>query len=310
MSHGASSIPGVTVSLRELVRLRSAFGEIAPSVRTRPLSPVAGRHRSGFRGRGLEFDEVRIYQPGDDVRNIDWRVTARRGKPHTKLFREERERPVLLLVDLNPGMFFGTRRQFKSVLAARLAALVAWAAVEGGDRAGGVVSGGKGRRRVLAPRPRKSGVLPILHAMEQLQPRRPGETGHGGLDESLYVLKNMARSGSLAVLLSDFRELGATGEKHIRAIARNNDVTAFLIHDLLETVPPPPGIYRFGTPERLVTVDTSEDIVMERWQAGFQAHRNRLREVTRGYSVRWVDISTDVEAVNGVRAGFLQGRAA
>src|SRR6202012_43382 len=99
----------------------------------------AGAHRSAHRGRGLEFQEVRPYVSGDDPRTIDWRVTARRGRPHTKLFREERERPVWLLVDLQPGLFFGTRRQLKSALAVRTAALLAWIASLDDDRVGAVI---------------------------------------------------------------------------------------------------------------------------------------------------------------------------
>ncbi len=297
------AVAGVTVSLRELVRLRAAAHGIVTAGFARPLSPQAGVHRSAYRGRGLEFDEVRVYQPGDDVRTIDWRVTARRGKPHTKLFREERDRPVLLLVDLNPGMFFGTRVQFKSALASRLAAIISWAAVMGGDRAGGVVTDGEDIRMV-PPRSRQSGPLGLFHAICALQPAGPGEPVPGRLDASIASLHEMSRSGSLVILLSDFHELGPAGASRIRSIARRNDVVACFIHDTLEKNAPPPGVYRFGTPRRKVTVDTSAPGVAEVWSGEFENRRRSLRNITRGLAVTWLDFATHVDAARAVRLGF------
>ncbi len=309
MSEQSGAIPGVTVSLNELVRLRAAAQGLALTGSGRPFSPQAGVHRSAYRGRGLEFDEVRIYQSGDDVRNIDWRVTARRGKLHTKLFREERERPVLLLVDLNPGMFFGTRMQFKSVLAARAASIVAWIAAMGGDRVGGVVTGDSDVR-ALPPRPRQAGVLSLLHAMKNLQPHAPGEMERGRLDVPLAMLRDMAKAGSLVIMMSDFRELGPQGGRHVRSIAMRNDVTACLIHDALEKTAPPPGIYRFGTPQRKITVDTASREIRQVWSQEFEAHSRRLKKMTRGLSVRWLEFPTDVEAARLVKAGFGPARRA
>ena len=120
---------GTTLTLNQLIRLRASARGLELGARRRTLSAQAGGYLSVYHGRGMEFDEVRTYQVGDDARTIDWRVTARRGRPHTKLFREERERPVMLLVDLHPGMYFGSRVQYKSVLAGRLSALMGWAAV-------------------------------------------------------------------------------------------------------------------------------------------------------------------------------------
>ncbi len=121
----------------------------------------AGGYLSGFKGRGMDFEEVRAYQPGDDVRLIDWRVTARTGKPFTKIFHEERERPVFIVVDLSATMFFGTKTAFKSVIAAKVAALIAWAAVKNGDRVGGIFYGGENCHE-LRPKSRNRGVLPFL----------------------------------------------------------------------------------------------------------------------------------------------------
>ncbi len=134
---------GVILGSEELIRLRSQASLPGLAPQRRVMTTQTGPYASPFKGRGIDFAEVRAYLPGDDIRNIDWRVTARTGQPHTKLFREERERPVLLLVDLGASMRFGTRVAFKSVLAARAAALLGWAAVGHGDRVGGVVFAGQ-----------------------------------------------------------------------------------------------------------------------------------------------------------------------
>ncbi|MDE1929301.1 MAG: DUF58 domain-containing protein, partial [Burkholderiales bacterium] len=141
--------------LDELVALRGAAQGLSLHAHRPALAQLAGGHRSAQRGRGLEFEEVRPYASGDDVRSIDWRVTARRGKPHTKLFREERERPVWIVVDLHAGLFFGSRRQTKSALALRAAARRAWAAARGGDRIGALLPAADAAAlpwRIWAPR--------------------------------------------------------------------------------------------------------------------------------------------------------------
>jgi len=131
------SSKGVRVSLDELLSMRLRARRLArPSTRVR--GSHAATHTSRFRGRGVDYVESRAYQPGDDIRLMDWRLTARSGRPHTKVFQEEREQSILLLVDCNASMHFGSRARFKSVQAARTAALVAWAAVHGGDRVGAI----------------------------------------------------------------------------------------------------------------------------------------------------------------------------
>ena len=116
---------GTRLTLREMIALRQRICDLTPGLRNLARNVGAAPRLSAFRGRGMEFDEVRAYQPGNDARNIDWHVTARRGEPYTKLFREERERPLFILADLHPGMYFGSRRVFKSVLVAEIAAMTA-----------------------------------------------------------------------------------------------------------------------------------------------------------------------------------------
>src|SRR5512142_1555880 len=152
------------VALDELLAL-SAVAHGASLARAR-RSPAlrSGGHASRWRGRGVDFRESRVYQPGDEIRHMDWRVTARSGKPHTKLFEEEREQGLLLAIDLNAGMRFGTRVRFKSVQAARAAALLAWMAAAAGDRVGALGFGG-GINGEVKPAGGRRGVLHVLRAL-------------------------------------------------------------------------------------------------------------------------------------------------
>ncbi|MEL0036505.1 MAG: DUF58 domain-containing protein [Gammaproteobacteria bacterium] len=130
---------GVRLTVDELLSLRQQASALDLASKYQVSSTLAGGYRSKFRGRGMDFDEARLYQPGDDIRNIDWRVTARTGKAHTKLFKEERERPVFILIDQSARLFFGSKVAFKSVIAARASALLVWACVNAGCRIGGVI---------------------------------------------------------------------------------------------------------------------------------------------------------------------------
>ncbi len=274
----SSESPPALPDLEELLILRGAAQGLAVSTRrsARVLSP--GAHYSSQRGRGLEFQEVRSYVAGDDPRSIDWRVTARRGRPHTKLFREERERPVWLLVDLNPAMYFGTRRQLKSAVAVRAAALLAWVAVLGGDRVGAVISAATGSR-VLPPRSRDAGVLPLLGALVELQPRSPGTPRLGSLETTLQTLVRMARPGSLILVLSDFAELQPGSHALWSALAAHNTCRLFWICDPIEERALPNGQFRVGFPNRLHLLDGG--LVRARWLESWRRRKSEVEALAR-----------------------------
>jgi len=294
---------GVSLGLAELVGLRAAARGLELGARRRTLSVQAGGYLSAYRGRGLEFEEVRAYQSGDDARSIDWRVTARRGRPYTKLFREERERPVLLLVDLHPGMHFGTRRQLKSVLAGRMAALLAWAAARAGDRVGGLVSAPDVHREI-PPAARDAGVLPLLHALVRLQPGGPGTRVPGRLDMALARMRRVTSPGSLVVVLSDFREMGEAAERHIAALCQHNDVIGGLLYDPLEATPPPAGRYRVGTLGRQWTLDTGQARLAGRWREAFQAHREGVHGLLRRHGAHYMEAATADSPLHALRRGL------
>ncbi|MDP1559112.1 MAG: DUF58 domain-containing protein [Nitrosomonas sp.] len=294
---------GTTLELNALIRLRAAARGLELGARRRVLSAQAGGYLSAYHGRGMEFDEVRAYQAGDDARTIDWRVTARRGRPHTKLFREERERPVMFLVDLHPGMYFGSRVQYKSVLAGSLCALLGWAAVRASDRVGGIVQAADNHQEIH-PAARDAGLLPMLRALVNLQPTAPGNINIGRMDRSLTRLSRMVRPGSLVIIFSDFREFGDDAEKYLGTIAQHNDVMIAFLYDPLEATPPPAGFYRLGINQRRLSLDTSRSSVNEQWQRQFQDHRTKIRTLCNRHAIHFMEIATTDALVPALRAGL------
>jgi uncharacterized protein (DUF58 family) len=265
--------------LAELVALRGAAQGLTLHARRPALARLQGSHRSAQRGRGLEFEEVRLYVPGDDPRSIDWRVTARRGRPHTKLFREERERPVWLVADLHPGLYFGSRHQLKSALLLRAAALLGWAAVLGGDRLGAVIAHGGPSPRALPPRTREAGILPVLEALVEVQPRAPGVPDPAGLNAALGALRPLLQPGSLVLALSDFSHLDDRTETALAGIALHNDCRLLWITDPLEASGLPDGSYRVGLPGRLWWLDGARSRAS--WRETWTARERRLGELAR-----------------------------
>jgi uncharacterized protein (DUF58 family) len=265
--------------LAELVVLRGAAQGLSLHAHRPALARLPGGHRSAQRGRGLEFEEVRLYAPGDDARNIDWRVTARRGRPHTKLFREERERPVWIVADLHPGLFFGSRRQLKSALLLRAAALLGWTAVRGGDRFGAVITAGTETPLIFPPRARQAGVLPVLEALVAAQPRAPGVAAGGGSGAALTALRPLLQPGSLVLILSDFSVLDTGAETALAGIAMHVDGRLLWIADPLERDGLPPGMYRAGVPGHLWRLDGARGRAA--WRAAWAAREHRLSDLAR-----------------------------
>ncbi len=279
------------LELKTLIQLQAQAHQIELGAHRLALSVQQGGYRSSYRGRGLEFDEVRPYQAGDDIRSIDWRVTARRGTVHTKLFREERERPIMLLVDLHDGMLFGSRVQFKSVLAGHLAALLGWAAVRSGDRIGGIVTSSQGER-LVPPASRSTALLQLLQAMVTLQPTTTAPPHPGRSDAALRQLVHLAHPGSLIIVISDFRAFGNAADQALQQLSRHHDLIFSFLHDPLEANPPPDGLYPVGDHQRSGLINSADPAMITLWQQQFHHHRERLQQHCRNYHIHWMEIST------------------
>lgn len=242
---------GVTaVKLADLVALRGQSMRLRAS-RARTQTPLAGAHTSHLRGRGMDYAESRAYQPGDDARAIDWRRTARSGRVHTKLFREERERSLLVIMDTNASMRFGTRVRFKSVQAARAAALAAWSAVRAGDRVGALAFGAA--HGALDPHGGDRGALGVLGALARWD-RQPGG-GEEPLSAALSRAQRLVLPGSRVLLISDGMCVDEAARAALLQLARRGEVRVLILADALELSAPPPGSYAFDTPQGRVQAE-------------------------------------------------------
>ena len=299
----AVGLSGVEVSVDDLIGLRFRAQRLELGIARRARHSMTGAHGSRFRGRGMEFAESRIYQPGDDVRSIDWRVTARTGRPHTKLFQEERERPVILLVDLGASMFFGTRTAFKSVLAAETAALIAWAAMRGGDRVGALVAG-RSHHLELEPVSGRRGVLRVLRARAALSRQASDdEEQQIKLCDSLLRARHVARPGSLLVVISDFYGLDEEAAGHLSRMRQHNDMLACWIHDRLEIEPPPPGRYGISDGWQTATLDTVSRRARARYAASFGARFEALCATLGRLAIPLLPIATGDDVAEALRRG-------
>jgi uncharacterized protein (DUF58 family) len=280
---------GIRASLTELIGLREQARRLDLAPRGRVLATRTGGHLSRFRGRGMEFDESRVYQPGDDPRNMDWRVTARAGTPHVKLFREERERPVWLLVDQGASMRFGTRVAFKSVIAARVAALLGWSAVDRMDRVGGLVFD-EARHLERRPAARTAGLLPLLERLSESTV--PGGRGYGSLADAGVHLARLVRPGSLVAVISDFAGVGLDTGPWMAELAAGKELMLVLVHDPPEAAAPPPGLYPVSDGRHRGVLDLTGRPSRERYNRRFQERLEILERLARRSRAHLLQLAT------------------
>ena len=286
----------VSVSLKTLIDLaKPAAGLNLHHAQFR--SSQSGNYVSRFKGRGMEFDEARLYQPGDDIRTIDWRVTARTGKTHTKVFREERERPVFISVDNRLAMRFATRGVFKSVLAAKLGGLLAWAAEYHGDRIGGQLFS-EHECRELKPQNGRHAVLRFLNALVKPQDTVGKEFT---LDQVLARLNQHARPGSLVYIISDFRGINDQAETHIAKLSEHCEVVLIFIYDPLESSLPSKGRYRFTDDERDVVIDTGDQQRLLTYHQRFAQRLQRLELLAKKRGLVFIQCSTVEDPIECLR---------
>jgi uncharacterized protein (DUF58 family) len=286
----------IAVSLKTLIDLAKPASSL--NLRhTQFRSRQSGAYVSRFKGRGMEFDEARLYQPGDDIRSIDWRVTARSGKTHTKLYREERERPVFISVDNRLAMHFATRGVFKSVLAAKLAGLLAWAAEYHGDRIGGQLFS-EHECRELKPQNGTHAVLRFLNAL--VKPQNPLDKEFT-LDQVLARLNQHARPGSLVYIISDFRGINDQTETHIAKLSEHCEVVLIFIYDPLESSLPTKGRYRFTDDERDIVIDSSDQQRLLNYRQRFVQRQQRLELFAKKRGLVFIQCSTVEDPIQCLR---------
>lgn len=301
---------GIHLAPAELIALRSRCHALMLPMHRPAASALAGAYRSRYRGRGVDFVESRNYQPGDDIRNMDWRVTARTGKPHTKVFQEERERPVLVVLDVSPSLFFGTRTRLKSVAAGQLAAAIAWTAVKRGDRIGAFLFSG-GEHRELRPAGGRRGAMRVIQGLvEWLNPERPPVVA-SSLSASLERVRHALRPGSLVLVISDFYALDEHCNRHLSRIRQHNDVIGCQVIDAAEEALPA-GRFPITDGQHASVLDTNLEAGRARFDQVSRQHAVDPQRMFQRHQCGWVTLRTHEDPVDvlGRDLRVLVGRGA
>lgn len=257
----------------------------------------------------MDYLESRVYQAGDDIRNMDWLITARTGEPHTKLFQEERERPTYLVLDCNVDMFFATKVQFKMVLAAQVAAFLGWSSVLNGDRIGVLSYGINGVHSVKATAGKRGMMAVMSHILEASTPGERQQSHQ--LSAALQQLRSIVRPGSLILLISDFFNLGEACKRHLLQLRKHNDVLGIKICDPFELQLPPPARYGIQTKQSQNQVlDSRQKAVKNRLSAWQEGHLQQLKEQLIKSGVPLLPLQTNDPWVSKLRNGLSNPMAA
>lgn len=307
-AQGMISNPAIADS-HQLIKLRYGAKELTHFPKLQARQILAGGHRSHFRGRGMDFDQVRLYQPGDDVRSIDWRVTARTQVPHTKVFIEERERPILIICDLRSSMFFGSQR-LKSVVACEVSAALAWAGLSINDRVGGVIFGAQ---KQLDVKPKRSHhtALQFIHGLQNfsealLEPQADSSDLATILEES----RRLALPGSTVFIVSDFHDLNSDCEPHLFSLAKHCSINFCQVIDNLERQLPEPALYAVGNGERQAILDTSDVKLRDHFADQFAQRENLLQKLCEQLSAVLLPFNTSEPVMHLLAKAYGKRRSA
>jgi uncharacterized protein (DUF58 family) len=277
----------------DLVALKDQKLDLAHLSHRAVQSAVSGSQHSPFRGQGLEFDSVREYVPGDDIRNIDWRVTARTGAPHLKLFKEERERHIVLCVDMNVNMRFGTKNTFKSVQAAHIAALLGWRGIAHHDRVSACLFGDvpNGIQFFAPKRTRQS-----MYAILKMLAKPPTERHHIPLETIFQPIDQAAHTGALIYFISDFMEINDNfqNEAGIHRLRKRCEVIFIAINDQADKALFPMGTVRFCANDiEKISINTMSIAGREAYAAQWQENRQQLNAIASKLKIPLLELTTE-----------------
>jgi uncharacterized protein (DUF58 family) len=295
---------GVYISLDDLARLRYQARGFSFLPRQPISSLLAGRHTSRLRGRGLNFEELRRYQPGDDIRTIDWKVTARTGKTHTRVYTEERDRPALLIVDQRLSMFFGSQRVMKSVVAAEAAALAAWRVVDAGDRVGAIIFNDS---EVVEIRPYRSRdrvmqILKTITAQNQaLKLNGAMRANPAMLNQALTQASRTATHDYLICVISDLKGVNEESRQLMTRLAEHNDVIVAFVSDPLEQQLPSSGRLTVSDGQQQLAIDSNRPALRQDYARDFEARFAAGQNILLKQKVPLLELSTQEDVVIQIR---------
>lgn len=283
---------GLFATPEELIAQKQYISGLKNFHRRMVVSSMAGNVRSALKGRGIEMEEIRAYAYGDDVRDIDWRVTARRQTPYTRLYAEEKDREVYVLLDLSPYMAFGTRRELKSVTAAKIAALIGWLCLENKDRFGLLLFNGQ-NISFFKQGSSRAGILAILKKISTVTQRllKPASVQNENLNKALKMMENYLKNRATVFVVSDFNDFNHDIQKSLAQLSRRFSVFCIDVYDVLEDKAPPAGEY--------MAIDGGQRLVFEsgklfrgEYHAYFAARRDELQAFCRKFGAGYAAVCT------------------
>lgn len=290
--------------LDDLLELRHQARTLGVAAHHLVNSTFTGLYASVFRGTGLDFDEVREYREGDDIRNMDWLVTARTNTPHLKIFREERQRSVILCIDMGPHMNFGTRGTFKSIQAARVAALIGWAASKQHDRVGGVLFGNPATGiRYFRATPGRRGLWRLLRALTQ--PIEQGDTDESQLMAALQHMDSGTGTGSLIFVIAPINQVTAGFERIVGSLKQRHDVVLLPVDDPADRDLPSMGPVIFSNAAgELLEVDTDSEAGREAFRLDWEQRREELQQLSFRLKLGLIPVSTNEDVHQSLVTGL------
>lgn len=295
---------GLYASLDELISQR----KFLPYLKQRMnyiTSDNAGDIRSAFKGRGMEFEEVRAYSFGDDIRDIDWRVTARKGDTYTKVFSEEKDREVYVLLDLSPYMLFGTKKELKSVTASKISALLGWQSMENKDRFGLILFDGT-NTMVFKPQSNQKNFMAILKTISEksqsiLEKNKELQTKMNDISEPLKFLQFHIKSKAMVFVISDFKNANENVLKSISILTNRCKVYCINVYDYIEEVSPTNGEYMAEYGGEKLVFNTSSDLFKSTYFRYFQKKRKEMEDFCKKFKCSYINIRTDKPIYNQLK---------
>lgn len=287
----ADELQGLAVNVHDLIAQQRYVPYFSMS-ENRLTSDMAGDVKSVFKGRGMEFEEVRAYNFGDDIRDIDWRVTARKSEPFTKIYHEEKDREIVVLLDFSASMLFGTRHELKSVTAAKLAALIGWMTLKNKDRFGLLLFDGA-NTTYYKPQNNFKTLMALFQiiADKSLQALKTAQSGD--ITSALKVYELSHKGQATLFILSDFYQVGGESFKNIAALARKQQVYCVNIFDVLEEIAPVAGVYAAQNDALKVVFDSASERFSGDYRQYFATRRAELRRNCQKFFCKYMEIRTD-----------------
>lgn len=291
---------GICPQIQELLALKYSARGIKFFDSGRVNSNISGTKMSIARGRGMDFDEVRQYQAGDDIRLIHWSLTARLGKPYTKIYKEERERSVYLVIDQSSSMHFGTKVCFKNVLAAKVAAVLGWAALSHHEQIGGIVFN-DANSEYIKPQHSRQNLLQIFNLLNNNQIIKHYS---GGLGNNLKLLMGNIQSGSVVIIVSDFFNLDSDAETYLKLINRKAEIINIMTYDPLEKNLPDFGNYNFTDDGKSKLEIAATKKNKQRYSESFLERLNKIRNLSLKNKMQFVELATNDNVIQTINHGI------